>query len=52
MRLEDNDISTGETGPRHVEEEWEEAWDEKAIIKLVEMSPLQTTGKIRQIIHI
>lgn len=52
MRLEDNDISTGETGPRHVEEEWEEAWDEKAIIKLVEMAPLQTTGKIRQIIHI
>ena len=47
MRLEYNDISTGKTGLRPVEEEWEE----EAIIKLVEMAPLQTTGKIRQIIN-
>lgn len=51
MRLEYNDISTGKTGLRPVEEKWEEVWDEKAIIKLVEMAPLQTTGKFRQIIN-
>lgn len=40
----------GKSGLSHVEEGWEEVWDEKPVITFIEMAHLQTTGKIRQVI--
>lgn len=38
------------SGLSHVEEGWEEVWDEKPVITFIEMAHLPTTGKVRQII--
>lgn len=50
MRLENNGFFMDKSGLSHVEEGWEEVWDEKPVITFIEMAHLPTTGKVRQII--